>query len=142
MTEGTISPEEPPHASASPTQLAQLQGKFMHRTAKIQARATIEAARISARARYFHAYVTLVGALGVLGGFGLNMYLQMRDWTALTFRLQEESKAKEELLLRELAAAHQLLARMFAANKKAKEGLVSEQRAEEIEAMLHKDLRQ
>ncbi len=96
---------------------SRIQGYYHLQAARASGEYVIKAAKISARARYFHGVAALVGAMGILGGFGYKIYEETGKLHQETTKTQKMIQKQEETILELLEAYTQLADLQMKSNK-------------------------
>lgn len=103
----------------SSDQFAQ-QGYYQLQAAKLNSEAVIKAAKIGARARYFHGVSAMITAFGVFGAFAYKLYEENQQIRIQTEKMHTEIK-NQEILLQELVQAYEQVAEQYRSAGKMKE---------------------
>ena len=108
--------------------IARIQGHYQLQGAIINREATLTAAKIGARARYFHGISALIGAFGVFGGFAFTLYQETREVKNLASKLENEVKSHNQSLV-ELSESYNRIADLYQLQNQLDEAQVSRNKA-------------
>ena len=108
--------------------IARMQGHYQLQGAKINYEATLTAAKIGARARYFHGISALIGAFGVFGGFAFTLYQETREVKTLASKLENEVKNHNQALI-ELSESYSRIADLYQLQNQLEEAQASRNKA-------------
>ncbi|GAB4393895.1 MAG: hypothetical protein Tsb005_14090 [Gammaproteobacteria bacterium] len=108
-----------------------IQGYYQIEAAKINSQAAIKSAQIGAHARYFQGTATLIGALGVFGGFAYKLYESNKKIHEQTEKLKDEIE-KQDNILQELAQSYEKLAELYSNAGRNTDAQESHEKSEKI----------
>jgi len=116
--------------------IARIQGSYQLQSAILTSTATTNAAKIGARARYFHGFTTLIGGFGILGGFVYSVYekeKEIRDYT----REIQSAVNNQDKILQELVESYHELAKVYQGENELVKSQASHEKAMETQHQIH-----